>query len=216
MIRGALLSCNILLVFLMVGGQLPVNAQQEFSDCLGQVEFIAVTEQVTFNAARVHCTTSFGATLARISNDEEDAFVRNLLNNIPGVDEQFDFWIGLEDVNDQGGNDPSRFTFVDLSTDGLDFFKTRSESPWKDDQPNDSGNQNCVAYVTHSHFTNKLFVLDLFVQIMVGPIKNVTRKKVFFVEGSVNFYQPSHQQRYQQVHPHRFLPLVRILKTTTN
>ena len=56
--------------------------------------------------------------------------------------------LGLEDIDEVGGNNPSRFTFVDGSTENLEFFATAREFPWDLDEPNDStGNQHCVRYV---------------------------------------------------------------------
>ena len=53
--------------------------------------------------------------------------------------------LGLEDVDEVGGTGIERFTFVDQSTEGLDFFDPRAEFPWNSDNPNDlSGDQFCV------------------------------------------------------------------------
>ena len=89
-----------------------VLAQNEFSAYLGLVQFIAVNEIVDFNTAKDLCVEDFDATLARISNEAEHSFVGDFLESIAQVDGDANFWIGLEDVNDQGGNDPIRFTFV--------------------------------------------------------------------------------------------------------
>ena len=53
--------------------------------------------------------------------------------------------LGLEDVNQTGGREIRRFTFVDQSTEGLDFFDPHGEFPWGFDNPNDlTGDQFCV------------------------------------------------------------------------
>ena len=119
--------------------------QSDFAACLGLVQFIAIDEAVDFNTARDRCVNDFDATLARISNEAEHNFVGEFLANITEIDSDASFWIGVEDVNDVGGDNPIRFTFVDLSQEGLDFFDEFGEFPWRVDQPNDLGDdQNCV------------------------------------------------------------------------
>ena len=52
---------------------------------------------------------------------------------------------GVEDEDDDGGNDPARFTFVDGVNENVSFFANRGQFPWRPGQPNDvDGNQNCV------------------------------------------------------------------------
>ena len=123
---------------------LVVSGQNEFADCLGLVQFIAVNEEVDFETARTRCE-GLNATLARISNEEEHNFVGDFLNSVEEIGSNDNFWIGLEDVDSVGGTDPTRFTFVDLSQEGLDFFDQGGVFPWLGSQPNDlRGDQDCL------------------------------------------------------------------------
>ena len=58
--------------------------------------------------------------------------------------------LGLEDVNGNGGTDPTRFTYVDGTTDQT-FYRDEGEFPWGHDQPNNlGGDQDYVEYVKHA------------------------------------------------------------------
>lgn len=130
----------------------------QVSGCLeNSTGFFLLPSLMDFEAAKVTCV-SRNATLARVSSAEEQNFIASLLrtNEVQG-----EIWIGicamlfctethfsllgLEDLNQTGGRDPTRFTFVDGSSEGLDFFAQNGIFPWDSSNPDDrSGNQFCV------------------------------------------------------------------------
>ena len=118
---------------------------ENFSD-LNNSRFIAIDLLGDFEQAKTECLTR-DATLARISNNEEHFFVQQFLDSIVTIPDSAQFWIGVEDVQKVGGRNPERFSFVDGSQDGLDFFEIGFEFPWQSGQPNDvDGNEDCVEF----------------------------------------------------------------------
>ena len=118
---------------------------ENFSD-LNNSRFIAIDLLGDFEHAKTECLNR-KATLARISNDEEHLFVEQFLNSILTIPDSAQFWIGVEDVEKVGGCNPARFSFVDGSKDGLDFFEIGCEFPWQSGQPNDvDENEDCVEF----------------------------------------------------------------------
>lgn len=118
--------------------------------------------ELSFEEALVVCQQD-NHTLARISNLVEFEEVEGLVNKT-GLES---FWIGevcilllsliahmiIPGLNDKVSTpgdiealDTSRFSFVDGSTEGLEFFEKPGELPWRVDQPNnDPNDQLCVA-----------------------------------------------------------------------
>ena len=118
----------------------------EDSSDFNNSRFIAIDLLGDFEQAKAECLNRKG-TLARISNDEEHFFVEQFLNSILIIPDSAQFWIGVEDVQRVGGRNPARFSFVDGSQDGLDFFEVGFEFPWQSGQPNDvDGNEDCVEF----------------------------------------------------------------------
>lgn len=126
--------------------------QLDVSGCFNETntEFIVIGSNNTdFINAKARCMANHQATLARISSIEENEFVKELiLTSQVGLNS----YIGLldfnETVNGEGSTfnprDPGRFRFVDLSTEGLSFFrKENGIEPW--DIRNPTGVGDCVA-----------------------------------------------------------------------
>ena len=112
------------------------------STFFGDTEFILIKDPVEFKEGLVTCQ-SLNANVARVSNEKEFRAVQALLDQVEGVTI---VWVGLEDLEEIGGNATERFTFVDGSQDGLDFFAEGGKFPWSFDQPNDFPSpQHCVA-----------------------------------------------------------------------
>ena len=61
------------------------------TECLSGTKFVAVLDEVNFDEAKTFCFDR-GATLARISNNNENFAVVNLSLSTPG--DQDRFWIG--------------------------------------------------------------------------------------------------------------------------
>ena len=135
------------------------KAQDEVAECFGDAQFTFVEAFVVFDTALSQCR-SRSATLARISNAAEHAFVVDFFNR-SGVTS--DVWIGnydwrvlyvkpnnlltlgVFDPDDSGILNPERFQFVDGNIEERNFFLTFSQFPWGSNQPNNNnGNQNCV------------------------------------------------------------------------
>ena len=118
---------------------------EEFSD-LNDSRFIAIDLPADFEQAKAECINR-NATLARISNSQEHFFVQEFLDSIDSIADNEQFWIGVEDVQKSGANVPQRFSFVDGSEDGLEFFEIPSAFPWQSGQPNNVDEiEDCVEF----------------------------------------------------------------------
>ena len=130
-----------------VQGSLASSLSKEngvFEECFEGDQFLAIDQELDFEAAKLTCLGQ-GGFLARISNRQEHEFVGAFLNAIDEIAGNSKFWIGIEDVNQTGGRDPSRFSFVDGEKEGVDFFELGGLFPWQSGQPNDvDGVQDCV------------------------------------------------------------------------
>ena len=112
------------------------------SMCFEDTQFTLVQQQVKFEQAEIACE-SRNATVARISSSSEHKAIKLLLDK---ANQNEELWLGLIDLDQIGGNDTERFTFVDGSEEGLDFFTTAGQFPWGPNQPNDlPPSQYCVA-----------------------------------------------------------------------
>ena len=77
-----------------------------------------------------------GAKLVKIETDKENDFIKNEYLNTSGI-----YWIGLSDIDNEG-----EWKWTDGT--GLTGYKK-----WKSDQPNNVGNQDCVA-ILEGDYTN--------------------------------------------------------------
>ena len=77
-----------------------------------------------------------GAKLVKIETDKENDFIKNKYLNTSGI-----YWIGLSDIDNEG-----EWKWTDGT--GLTGYKK-----WKSGQPNNVGNQDCVA-ILEGDYTN--------------------------------------------------------------
>ena len=122
-----------------------------FSSCPKEDQFILIRDNAAFNGLNFVCTVVTGqeGTLARIENQEDFDFAKNLLdeNNVTSP-----VYIGVHRPNriigDQEVNDPTLFEFVDGLEGNTSFFSTAGEFPWGRGQPNGSGGPSdaCVLW----------------------------------------------------------------------
>ena len=125
-----------------------------FEECFGDIKFIFVAEEVSFNDAVADCVQR-GATLARISNRAEFDFAREFMDGSTLTESGA--WIGKQSLDssplgminsirlsDNGvsdGNNTSRLSFVEGSNEGRNFFTQAKVFPWADRDGDD-----CILY----------------------------------------------------------------------
>ena len=87
------------------------------------------TLRQNWNNAKVNCQRAIdGAKLVKIETDKENDFIQNKYLNTRGI-----YWIGLSDIDNEG-----EWKWTDGT--GLTGY-----NKWKSGQPNNAGDQDCVA-----------------------------------------------------------------------
>lgn len=99
------------------------------------------TDEVEFTDAVNRCAAR-RMTLARIGSVQENNAIGNEIKN---NNDERRHWIGVQEQEQGRDGDTDRFTFVDQTTDDLPFIHVNQGSfPWKNGEPNDQFNEDCV------------------------------------------------------------------------
>ena len=152
--RFHLSSYASVLLLLVAWGQIIASlAQPSSSECVGADEFLVVNELANFDTAIDRCV-ALGGVVGVTFNQAELNKVLELgssfgFNIYLGIGNKLDYqatrhFLGLRDLDNEGGTDPARFELSDTSNDDRSFFDTRGQDAWQAGQPDDRANENCV------------------------------------------------------------------------
>ena len=123
-----LLLLFVLCLFLIFFLSFAATCEAEWTS-FGSSCYKLYTLRQNWNNAKVNCQRAIdGAKLVKIETEKENDFIKNKYLNTSGI-----YWIGLSDIDNEG-----EWKWTDGT--GLTGYKK-----WKSGQPNNLGNQDCVA-----------------------------------------------------------------------